>query len=155
MSATVRRPPPSPSGSSPSLSAGALTRTAAPAISRLSLPRSSATPGSCPPGYPRPNPGGGGWCGGWLFFFSPPPFPRLGRLTTTEVRDPRESFTAEAGAVVLSSALHGRVVGPWSCFFLFFDHARVVAAVVPSHRARTVLYMLLTLGGLFPLGYLV
>ncbi len=26
---------------------------------------------------------------------------------------------------------------------------------MPSHRARTVLYMLLTLGGLFPLGYLV
>ena len=64
-----------------------------------------------------------------------------------EVRD-RAIFTAEAGLSFFH--LHGEGVG----LVLFFSTA-LVAAVVPSHRARTILYMLLTLGGLFPLGYLV
>jgi len=64
-----------------------------------------------------------------------------------EVRD-RAIFTAEAGLSFFH--LHGEGVG----LVLFFASA-LVAAVVPGRRARGVLYALLTLGGLFPLGYLV
>jgi hypothetical protein len=63
-----------------------------------------------------------------------------------EVRD-RAIFTAEAGLSFFH--LHGEGVG----LVLFFSTA-LVAAVVPSCRAHRP-YMLLTLGGLFPLGYLV
>src|SRR5262245_56796304 len=64
-----------------------------------------------------------------------------------EVRE-RAIFTAEAGVSFFH--LHAEGVG----LVLFFV-STVVAAVVPGRRARTVLYVLLTLGGLFPLGYLV
>jgi len=64
-----------------------------------------------------------------------------------EVRD-RAIFTAEAGLSFFH--LHGEGVG----LVLFFASA-LVAAIVPGRRVRTVLYGLLTLGGLFPLGYLV
>ena len=64
-----------------------------------------------------------------------------------EVRD-RAIFTAEAGLSFFH--LHGEGVG----LVLFFSSA-LVAAVVPGRRARALLYLLLTLGGLFPLGYLV
>jgi len=64
-----------------------------------------------------------------------------------EVRD-RAVFTAEAGLSFFH--LHGEGVG----LVLFFASS-LVAAAVPGRRARTALYALLTLGGLFPLGYLV
>src|SRR5882672_10211648 len=64
-----------------------------------------------------------------------------------EVRD-RAIFTAEAGLSFFH--LHGEGVG----LVLFFA-TTLVAAVVPGRRARAALYLLLTLGGLFPLGYLV
>ena len=63
-----------------------------------------------------------------------------------EVRD-RAIFTAEAGLSFFH--LHGEGVG----LVLFFA-STLVAAIVPRRRVRTVLYVLLTLGGLFPLGYL-
>ena len=46
--------------------------------------------------------------------------------------------------------LHAEGVG----LVLFFA-ATLVAALVPGPRSRTALYVLLTLGGLFPVGYLV
>jgi hypothetical protein len=64
-----------------------------------------------------------------------------------EVRE-RAVFTAEAGLSFFH--LHGEGVG----LVLFFASS-LVAAVVPGRRARAALYALLTLGGLFPLGYLV
>ena len=64
-----------------------------------------------------------------------------------EVRE-RAIFTAEAGLSFFH--LHGEGVG----LVLFFASA-LVAASVPGRRARGVLYLLLTAGGLFPLGYLV
>ena len=64
-----------------------------------------------------------------------------------EVRE-RAVFTAEAGLSFFH--LHGEGVG----LVLFFASS-LVAAVVPGRRARVVLYGLLTVGGLFPLGYLV
>jgi hypothetical protein len=64
-----------------------------------------------------------------------------------EVRE-RAVFTAEAGLSFFH--LHGEGVG----LVLFFASS-LVAAVVPGRRARTALYALLTVGGLFPLGYLV
>jgi hypothetical protein len=64
-----------------------------------------------------------------------------------EVRE-RAIFTAEAGLAFFH--LHGEGVG----LVLFFASA-LVAAVVPGRRARAALYVLLTVGGLFPLGYLV
>ncbi len=63
-----------------------------------------------------------------------------------EVRD-RAIFTAEAGLSFFH--LHGEGVG----LVLFFA-STLVAALVPKRRARAMLYLLLTLGGLFPLGYL-
>ena len=63
-----------------------------------------------------------------------------------EVRD-RAIFTAEAGLSFFH--LHGEGVG----LVLFFASA-LVAATVPGPRVRAALYLLLTLGGLFPLGYL-
>jgi hypothetical protein len=57
-------------------------------------------------------------------------------------------FSAEAGLSFFH--LHAEGVG----LVLFFA-ATVVAALVPGRRARTLLYTLLTLGGLFPVGYLV
>src|SRR5437870_5162611 len=59
----------------------------------------------------------------------------------------RAIFTAEAGLSFFH--LHGEGVG----LVLFFASA-LVAALVPGQRARGALYLLLTLGGLFPLGYL-
>ena len=64
-----------------------------------------------------------------------------------EVRE-RAIFTAEAGLSFFH--LHGEGVG----LVLFFASA-LVAACVPGRRARGVLYLLLTMGGLFPRGYLV
>ena len=64
-----------------------------------------------------------------------------------EVRE-RAVFTAEAGLSFFH--LHGEGVG----LVLFFASA-MVAAAVPGRRTRGALYTLLTLGGLFPLGYLV
>lgn len=64
-----------------------------------------------------------------------------------EVRE-RAVFTAEAGLSFFH--LHGEGVG----LVLFFASS-LVAAAVPGRRTRTALYALLTLGGLFPLGYLV
>jgi hypothetical protein len=64
-----------------------------------------------------------------------------------EVRE-RAVFTAEAGLSFFH--LHGEGVG----LVLFFT-AALVAAAVPGRRTRAALYTLLTLGGLFPLGYLV
>ena len=64
-----------------------------------------------------------------------------------EVRE-RAVFTAEAGLSFFH--LHGEGVG----LVLFFASA-LVAAAVPGRRTRATLYALLTLGGLFPLGYLV
>jgi hypothetical protein len=63
-----------------------------------------------------------------------------------EVRD-QAVFTAEAGLSFFH--LHAEGVG----LVLFFA-STLVAAAVPWRRARAVLYPLLTLGGLFPLGYL-
>ena len=57
-------------------------------------------------------------------------------------------FSAEAGLSFFH--LHAEGVG----LVLFFA-ATLVAALVPGRRARTLLYVLLTLGGLFPVGYLV
>ena len=57
-------------------------------------------------------------------------------------------FSAEAGLSFFH--LHAEGVG----LVLFFASA-LVAAVVPGRRARALLYLLLTLGGLFPVGYLV
>ena len=64
-----------------------------------------------------------------------------------EVRD-RAIFTAEAGLSFFH--LHAEGVG----LVLFFA-STLVAATVPWRRARAALYLVLTLGGLFPLGYLV
>jgi hypothetical protein len=64
-----------------------------------------------------------------------------------EVRD-RAIFTAEAGLSFFH--LHGEGVG----LVLFFASG-LVAAVVTGRRLRTALYLMLTVGGLFPLGYLV
>src|SRR5881397_3314730 len=64
-----------------------------------------------------------------------------------EVRD-RAIFTAEAGLSFFH--LHAEGVG----LVLFFASA-LVATTVPRRRARAAIYLLLTLGGLFPLGYLV
>src|SRR4029453_3455713 len=63
-----------------------------------------------------------------------------------EVRD-RAIFTAEAGLSFFH--LHGEGVG----LVLFFASA-LGAATVPGPRVKAALYLLLTLGGLFPLGYL-
>jgi hypothetical protein len=64
-----------------------------------------------------------------------------------EVRE-RAVFAAEAGLSFFH--LHGEGVG----LVLFFASS-LVAAVVLDRRARAALYALLTVGGLFPLGYLV
>ena len=64
-----------------------------------------------------------------------------------EVRE-RAIFTAEAGLSFFH--LHAEGVG----LVLFFT-STLVASAVPWRRARAALYLLLTLGGLFPLGYLV
>ena len=56
-------------------------------------------------------------------------------------------FSAEAGLSFFH--LHAEGVG----LVLFFA-ATLVAALVPARRVRTLLYILLTLGGLFPVGYL-
>jgi len=64
-----------------------------------------------------------------------------------EVRE-RAIFTAEAGLSFFH--LHGEGVG----LVLFFASA-LVAACAPGRHARAVLYIMLTAGGLFPLGYLV
>jgi hypothetical protein len=64
-----------------------------------------------------------------------------------EVRD-QAIFTAEAGLSFFH--LHAEGVG----LVLFFA-STLVAAIVPWRRVRALLYPLLTLGGLFPLGYLV
>src|SRR5215475_2029508 len=55
----------------------------------------------------------------------------------------RATFTAEAGLSFFH--LHGEGVG----LVLFFATA-LVAAVVPGRRMRAVLYVLLVLGGIFP-----
>jgi hypothetical protein len=57
-------------------------------------------------------------------------------------------FSAEAALSFFH--LHAEGVG----LVLFFA-ATLVAALVPGPRSRTALYVLLTLGGLFPVGYLV
>jgi hypothetical protein len=57
-------------------------------------------------------------------------------------------FSAEAGLSFFH--LHAEGVG----LVLFFA-ATLVAALVPGRRVRTLLYVLLTLGGFFPVGYLV
>jgi hypothetical protein len=64
-----------------------------------------------------------------------------------EVRD-RAIFTAEAGLSFFH--LHAEGVG----LVLFFA-STLAATTVPWRRARAALYLLLTLGGLFPLGYVV
>src|SRR5207245_6753432 len=64
-----------------------------------------------------------------------------------EVRE-RAIFTAEAGLSFFH--LHAEGVG----LVLFFT-STLVASAVPWRRARAALYLLLTLGGLFPLGSLV
>jgi hypothetical protein len=64
-----------------------------------------------------------------------------------EVRD-QAIFTAEAGLSFFH--LHAEGVG----LVLFFA-STLVATTVPWRPARALLYPLLTLGGLFPLGYLV
>jgi hypothetical protein len=63
-----------------------------------------------------------------------------------EVRD-RAIFTAEAGLAFFH--LHAEGLG----LVLFFA-STLVASVVPGRTMRGALYVLLTLGGLFPLGYL-
>jgi len=60
----------------------------------------------------------------------------------------RAIFTAEAGLSFFH--VHAEGVG----LVLFFA-STLVASAVPWRRARGALYLLLTLGGLFPLGYLV
>jgi hypothetical protein len=57
-------------------------------------------------------------------------------------------FSAEAGLSFFH--LHAEGVG----LVLFFA-STLVAALGPGRRARALLYLLLTLGGLFPVGYLV
>src|SRR5262249_34858182 len=64
-----------------------------------------------------------------------------------EVRD-RAIFSAEAGLSFFH--LHGEGVG----LVLFFA-AALVGAIIPGRRPRAVLYVLLVLGGIFPVGYLV
>src|SRR5881296_1850855 len=64
-----------------------------------------------------------------------------------EVRE-RAIFTAEAGLSFFH--LHAEGVG----LVLFFT-STLVASAVPWRRARAALYLLLTVGALFPLGYLV
>ena len=64
-----------------------------------------------------------------------------------EVRD-RAIFAAEAGLSFFH--VHAEGVG----LVLFFT-STLAAATVPWRRARATLYLLLTLGGLFPLGYVV
>ena len=64
-----------------------------------------------------------------------------------EVRD-RAVYSAEAGLSFFH--LHAEGLG----LVLFFA-STLVASAVRWRRARAVLYLLLTLGGLFPLGYLV
>src|SRR6266446_8532579 len=64
-----------------------------------------------------------------------------------EVRD-RAIFTAEAGLSFFH--LHAEGLG----LVLFFA-GTLVASAVPGRIARGALYLLLALGGLFPLGYLV
>jgi hypothetical protein len=63
-----------------------------------------------------------------------------------EVRD-RAIYTAEAGLSFFH--LHAEGLG----LILFFA-STVVASAVVSRRVRAALYVLLSLGGLFPLGYL-
>ncbi len=63
-----------------------------------------------------------------------------------EVRD-RAIYTAEAGLSFFH--LHAEGLG----LILFFA-STVVASAVASRRVRAALYVLLSLGGLFPLGYL-
>lgn len=63
-----------------------------------------------------------------------------------EVRD-RAIYTAEAGLSFFH--LHAEGLG----LILFFA-STVVASAVASGRVRAALYVLLSLGGLFPLGYL-
>ena len=63
-----------------------------------------------------------------------------------DVRD-RAIFTAEAGLSFFH--LHAEGLG----LVLFFA-STLVASAVPGRTMRGALYMLLTLGGLFPLGYL-
>jgi len=63
-----------------------------------------------------------------------------------EVRD-RAIFTAEAGLSFFH--LHAEGLG----LVLFFA-STLVASAVPGRTMRGALYLLLTLGGLFPLGYL-
>jgi hypothetical protein len=63
-----------------------------------------------------------------------------------EVRD-RAIFTAEAGLSFFH--LHAEGLG----LVLFFA-STLVASAVPGRTMRGALYVLLTLGGLFPLGYL-
>ena len=64
-----------------------------------------------------------------------------------EVRD-RAVFAVEAGLSFFHT--HAEGVG-----LIVFFASSLVASVVPWHRARTALYVALTAGGLFPLGYLV
>jgi len=64
-----------------------------------------------------------------------------------EVRD-RAVFAVEAGLSFFHT--HAEGVG-----LIVFFASSLVASVVPWRRARTALYVALTAGGLFPLGYLV
>src|SRR5213596_2422121 len=64
-----------------------------------------------------------------------------------EVRD-RAVFAVEAGLSFFHT--HAEGVG-----LIVFFASSLVASVVPWHRARTALYVALTAGGLFPLGYLI
>ena len=64
-----------------------------------------------------------------------------------EVRD-RAVFSVEAGLSFFHT--HAEGVG----LILFFT-STLVASLVPRRRARAALYLALTAGGLFPLGYLV
>jgi len=64
-----------------------------------------------------------------------------------EVRD-RAVFSVEAGLSFFHT--HAEGVG----LILFFA-STLVASLVPRRRARAALYLALTAGGLFPLGYLV
>jgi len=60
----------------------------------------------------------------------------------------RTVFTAEAGLSFFHT--HAEGLGP-----LLLIVGTLVATVVPGRRARGLLYALLVMGGLFPLGYLV
>src|SRR5437016_14337877 len=64
-----------------------------------------------------------------------------------EVRD-RAVFAVEAGLSFFHT--HAEGVG-----LIVFFASSLVASVVPWRRARTALYVALTAGGLFPLGYLI